>query len=185
MEAKTASPQSLRLLLGEELRAPRLKKSFGFFPGVVESIPLYAGNLIEVLGARKQTVGAQLLKQLPNSRSAWMSEGDLKVYPFALAQEGIDLGKLLFLEGVSAAQGMEVLLTLLNSALFDCVFFESVFLPKSKIDTQLRRLVLTAEENGAFLVLFSEQRTQSFGITLQVETSNDDRIQILKVKGGR
>jgi hypothetical protein len=174
--------QALKVLMQEH--APvRAKQQFGVLPGA-DAIPLQAGNLIEVLGEGQMTFTANLLKERPKARAAWMMATPMEVCPMALAQQKIALSQLLFLENVKEAQGMDILLTLLKSQLFEVVVFEQVFLPRRNLDAQIRKLTLMAEESGAVLLLLSKTRTSSYGVNIRVETEDAEGVQLQKVKGG-
>ena len=102
----------------------------------------------------------------------------------ALAQEKVDLNRLLFLEQVKREQGLDLILTLIKSELFEVVVFSQDFLPARNLDAQLRKISLLAEESGTFLCLLSPSSTASFGVHIRVETEDAEAIGLQKVKGG-
>ncbi len=174
--------QSLKVWIQEH--APvKAKRKFGFLPGS-DQVQLQAGQIVEVLGAGQVSFMASLLKAFPQTRAAWMSARKLEACPMAFAQEKISLSRLLFLEQVKEAQGMDLMFTLLKDHLFEILVFEQPFLPKKGLDAQLRKLSLLAEESGTLLCLFSDTHTSSYGINIRVETEDAEGIRLQKVKGG-
>lgn len=174
--------QALKVLMQEH--APvRTKRQFGVLPGA-EAVPLQAGHIIEVLGQGQLGFVAELLKERPQAHASWMMNGLMEVCPMALAQAQISLSQILFLEQVQERQGIDVLLTLLKSQLFEVLVFEQIFLPRQNFDVQLRKLSLMAEECGAFMVLLSKTKTTSYGIQIRVETEDANGVQLQKIKGG-
>ena len=162
----------------------RARKHFGFLPGRDSSVPLQAGNLIEILGEGQMTFVTSVLKDRPESRVAWLSDFENELCPLALVQEKVELSRILFLEKVSPAQGMDILLTILKSQLFSVLVFPQCFLPKRSFDAQVRKLTLTAEESGSILLMLSQKHTSSYGINIQVDTEDADELRLNKVKGG-
>jgi hypothetical protein len=88
----------------------------------------------------------------------------------AMAQEGIALSRVLFLERVPMVEGVEVLLAVLRSQLFEVVMLDQG--------------LLTAEEAGSMVLLLSDRPTNSFGISIRVETGLGNGVRLEKVKGG-
>ncbi|NDG84090.1 MAG: hypothetical protein EBX52_03510 [Proteobacteria bacterium] len=182
--------QALKLALSEQ--APlRARKSLGNLPGSPSggdsSIPLHAGQMVEVLGEGRwsYTVGflAGILKERPMVRVAWLNVEGLPLLPMALEQEGVPLLQLLFLERVPVGESVDILLVILRSGLFEWVVFDQALLPRIKRDAQVRKLQLQAEEHGSGILLLSERETPSFGVQVRVETGGLRGVRVGKVKG--
>jgi hypothetical protein len=166
--------ESLKALMSE--RAPlKAKRSLGEFSKMGQ---VNAGQLVEVLGAGQVNWVVQLLKEWKESRAAWVMHQAMQLCPMALAQEKISLSRLLFLENVKAEQGIDVLLTVLRAQLFEVMVFEQPLLPKRNLDAQMRKLQLTAEEGGCFLVLLSQRPTISFGVSTRFDTDEMQRREV-------
>jgi len=173
--------QSLKVWIQEH--APvKARRKFGFLPGA-EQVPLQAGQVIEILGAGQMRFVVSLLKACPESRVSWMTTKALEVCPMAFSQEKINLSRVLFLTQIKETQGMDLMLTLLKSQLFEVMVFEQGFLPQRHLDVQLRKLSLLAEENGTLLCSFAKNPTSSYGIHIRVETEDAEVIRVQKVKG--
>jgi hypothetical protein len=167
------------------------KRELGSLPGA-PNVKVNAGQLIEVLGGGPYSWVIQFLKEIPTARVAWIAENSLELFPFSVAQEKISLSRFLFLENVNSAEGFSRLLVIIRSGLFQIVIFDQSFVTKSAgkrthIDSQLRKLQITAEDFGVVMVMLSQKSTQSFGVQIQVEThSSADgslEMRLLKVKG--
>ena len=161
----------------------RARRQFGCLPGA-ENIMLQAGQLIEILGAGQMSYAAKLFQAREDTCIAWMSHETLEAFPMALVQEKVALSRILFLEQVKETQGMDILLTVLKSQLFEVVLFDQIFLPKRNIDAQIKKLSFLAEESGAILLLLSQSKTSSYGVTIRVETEDAEGVQLQKIKGG-
>lgn len=164
-----------------------LHSSDGDIPASAARIPLVAGNLIEVLGPARWRWAAQFFQQRSDERIAWVSAGGLEPFPPALAQHRIALSRILFLEKIVGEEGVGIVLTLLESGLFQTVVFESVHLPRRNQDANLRKLQLKGEEAGCLFLMLSERPTSSFGISIQIETearAGGIHTHLKKVKGG-
>ena len=140
--------EALKSLLQEQ--APvRARRDLGMLPGSEPPHPLRAGQIIEVLGEGRWGWCMRLLRERESSRAAWLSLDQALLFPMALAQEGIALSRILFLERVPALQGLDVLLPVLRSRLFEVVMMDQGLLPRMRQDAQIRKVQLTAEEAGA------------------------------------
>ena len=102
----------------------------------------------------------------------------------AMAQEEIALSRVLFLERVPMVEGVEVLLAVLRSQLFEVVMMDQGLLPRIRQDVQVRKIQLTAEEAGSMVLLLSDRPTNSFGVSIRVETGMGNEVRLEKVKGG-
>jgi hypothetical protein len=174
--------EALKSLLQEQ--APvRARRDLGVLPGSDPPHPLRAGQIIEVLGEGRWGWCTRFL-QLRESRAAWLSLDQISLFPMALAQEGIALSRILFLERVPALQGLDVLLPVLRSRLFEVVMMDQGLLPRMRQDAQIRKVQLTAEEAGSAVLILSDFPTNSFGVQVRVETGPGREFRLEKVKGG-
>jgi hypothetical protein len=140
--------------------------------------------MIEVLGEGRWTWSVRFLKARTDARVAWLSRESSSLFPMALAQEGISLSSILFLERVPIEEGMDVLLGVLRSGLFEVVVMDQELLPRNRRDVQVRKIQLTAEDSGSLILLLSEQSTSSFGVQIRVEAGSSGKMRLKKVKGG-
>jgi cell division inhibitor SulA/protein ImuA len=107
-------------------------------------------------------------------------------YAPALAQQGIELGRLLIVRPVSATEALWAAEQALASGVCAAVFLWL----KGTDDRWLRRLKLAAEAGGALGVLFRPERHrfESSPASLRLAVSRGDnemRLDLLKVQGGR
>ncbi len=107
-------------------------------------------------------------------------------YAPALAQQGIELGRLLIVRPVSATEALWAAEQALASGVCAAVFLWL----KGTDDRWLRRLKLAAEAGGALGVLFRPERHrfESSPASLRLAVSrreNEMRLDLLKVQGGR
>ena len=107
-------------------------------------------------------------------------------YAPALAQQGIELGRLLIVRPVSATEALWAAEQALASGICAAVFLWL----KGTDDRWLRRLKLAAEAGGALGVLFRPERHrfESSPASLRLAVSrreNEMRLDLLKVQGGR
>lgn len=122
------------------------------FSGLSGGIP--RGALIEVsgpMGTGKTAWMASFLTEQNQQRAAWIEES-LSVYPCALAQAGVDLSRLLFVEA-----GELVLWSahqILRSGLVQLLFVSLERLIPGELE--LRRLQLACRDAQASLVLLKE-----------------------------
>jgi hypothetical protein len=175
--------EALKSLLQEQ--APvRARRDLGMLPRSEPPHPLRAGQIIEVLGEGRWGWCMRLLRERESSRAAWLSLDQALLFPMALAQEGIALSRILFLERVPALQGLDVLLPVLRSRLFEVVMMDQGLLPRMRQDAQIRKVQLTAEEAGAAVLVLSQFPTNSFGVQVRVETGPGREFRLEKVKGG-
>ena len=107
-------------------------------------------------------------------------------YAPALAQQGIELGRLLIVRPVSATEALWAAEQALASGVCAAVFLWL----KGTDDRWLRRLKLAAEAGGALGVLFRPERHrfEASPASLRLAVSrgeNEIRLDLLKVQGGR
>lgn len=123
------------------------------------------------LGMGKTEAVLQLLVENPLKKVAWI-EDQMTVYPPAFAQRGIQLSRLLFVEG-----GMDVLWTtlqVLKSGLFEVVVISVQGLNFN--ETDLRRLQLASEKAGSAVILLTERPSPqhlSWPFSLQLEVKRN------------
>jgi len=183
--------EALKSLLQEQ--APvRARRELGLLPGSDPPVPLRAGQIIEVLGEGRWGWCVQLFVQLfkasssgQAARAAWLSADGCPLFPMALAQEGIALSSILFLERVPVLQGLDALLPVLRSQLFEVVMIDQELLPRVRQDAQIRKVQLTAEDSGAAVFILSDRATRSYGVQVRVETGSGNEVRLEKVKGGQ
>ncbi len=172
----------------QEQAPVRTRRSLGFLPGD-DSIPLRAGQLLEVLGEGSGAWCIRFLQSQRKLRAAWALTSRLDLFPMGIAQEGVELERILFLEQIPPEQGMDILLQLLRSRLFGAVIFEKELLPRQRQDVQIRKMQLVAEEAGSLMILLSARPTASFGVNIRVEADAGggmrlDKIKLDQIKGG-
>jgi cell division inhibitor SulA/protein ImuA len=107
-------------------------------------------------------------------------------YAPALAQQGIELGRLLVVRPADATEALWAAEQALGSGVCAAVFLWL----KGTDDRWLRRLKLAAEEGGALGVLFRPERHrfESSPASLRLVVSQGEhemRLDLLKVQGGR
>jgi cell division inhibitor SulA/protein ImuA len=107
-------------------------------------------------------------------------------YAPALAQQGIELGRLLVVRPPSATEALWAAEQALRSGVCAAVFLWL----KGTDDRWLRRLKLAAEEGGALGVLFRPERHrfESSPASLRLlmtQGEQQPRLELLKVQGGR
>jgi hypothetical protein len=171
----------------QEQAPVRARRSFGgLSEGLAEGpfCPLRAGQVLEVLGEGRGAWCIRFLQERTDLRAAWISAGRLDLFPMGIAQEGVNLDRILFLEQVPSDQGMDILLNVLRSGLFGAMIFEKELLPRHRQDVQIRKMQIVAEEAGSLMLLLSGRPTDSFGVQVRVETDGSGEARVAKVKGG-
>jgi hypothetical protein len=129
------------------------KKASFAFSHLEDGLP--QGALIEVSGAPgggKTEVVLQILAQNPGVRVAWIEE-ELTVYPCRFPQSQVDLGRVLFVEGETAAENLWAVHQTVRSQLFGIVV---AHFSTPLQEMELRRLQLAAERAQASVILLSE-----------------------------
>lgn len=163
------------------------------FSGLKGGVP--RGAVIEVCGSDgsgKTEFVLKFLSENPKLRVAWIEE-QLSVYPCALPQHGVELNRVLFVEG-----GSELIWCahqVLRSRIFKVVVvsgFGGVRVNGTRERTsdeqrgiELRRLQLAAEQSGSTLILLSEAPTRrgAWPISVQVQVQRQKKVQIIKNRG--
>lgn len=158
------------------------------FSGLKGGVP--RGAVIEVCGPHgsgKTEFVLKFLSENPKLRVAWIEE-QLSVYPCALPQHGVELNRVLFVDG-----GRELLWCAhqaLRSRLFKVVVVSGFGEARvqgtrdAQRGVELRRLQLAAEQSGSTLILLSEEPTRrgAWPISVQVQVQRP-KLQIIKNRG--
>ncbi len=142
------------------------------------------GALVEVIGpARTELMVHILAEQQKNTLAPtlWV-EGDFSVYPIGLAQQGVDLSRLLFVECDKAASWV------LGQALQAQIFPLMVAADFNFHEKEMRRFQLLSERARATTFLLSAERRQSWVPQLVLEAfSNEDsgelQVNIVRQRG--
>jgi len=121
------------------------------------------GAITELAGLGKTEIFVQFLSENPKLRVAWI-EDELTIYPCAVAQRGVSLSRVLFIEAHEDI--LWATFQVLRSHLFDCVVLSSL---KTKIEeNNLRRLQLESEKGNAGVFLLTEELHRAWPIALQI-----------------
>ncbi|MBI3544249.1 MAG: hypothetical protein HY075_13345 [Deltaproteobacteria bacterium] len=126
-------------------------------------------------GGGKTQLALKLIAENPRLHVAWV-ESELSIYPCALPQQGVALGRVLFAE--AGEQALWSAHQMLRSGIFGILVL-SPQRPLEQID--LRRLQLAAEQSNTSVVLLSEEPTLTgaWPIALQLEVN---RSSIRRIK---
>jgi hypothetical protein len=151
--------------------------------GVPEhEVVLPRGSLVELLGSGSREWLFRLFKTHAETRIAWI-EPKLSLFPPAVAQRGVALSRLLFLETKQEANW--ALSQVLRSKLFHFAVTPADFIPAKATDVFLRKLQIQAERAGTTLFFLSDTDTPSFGITHRIRIEAlGGRPEVLKRKRG-
>ena len=134
--------------------------------------------LLKFIAAHQQALG----------RVAWI-EDRFTAYPTGFLQQGVDLSRLLFIEG--GAESIWAAHQVLRSQIFGAVviFVREATLSASEPRVELRRLQLSAEQSNACVFLLTHQpRPQgaSWPLALQLRANPDTRrLDVLKAGSAR
>ncbi len=154
--------EDLRELCRKTTRLEREKYDFSLHP---KGFP--RGVLIELTGLGKTEVLVQFLAENPKLRVAWIEES-LTIYPYAMAQRGVSLARLLFIE--AHQEVFWATFQVLRSHLFDCVVLSS----KRNFDEKnLRRMQLEAEKGNIGVFLLTESIHKAWPIALQLKVNRE------------
>jgi hypothetical protein len=116
------------------------------------------------------------------TRIAWI-ESKLTLFPPAVAQRGISLSRMLFVE--TERERNWALMQALRSKLFHFAITPVDLVPAKGSDVFLRKLQITAERAGTTLFFLSDADTPFFGITHRIRVEREGgRPEILKRKRG-
>lgn len=134
------------------------------------------GVLAEITGNGKTECVAQLLAENPALRCAWIEER-FSLLPSALAQRGVCLEKVFFVEG--GADAGWVAATVLRAQIFPLVVYRA---PYGELK-ELRRFQLLAGKANTTMILLGDQPSRAWPIRLWVEAREKGR-RLALVKGG-
>ena len=161
--------EGLRRKLGE-LERPFAQESY-LFSCVEGGIP--TGAITEVsgsMGGGKTELVLRFLAENDDLRVAWI-EDRFTVYPAAFPEAGVDLERVLFVEGERDA--LWSALQTLRSQVFDVV----VLAPAAALgEMNLRRLQLAAERSGASVIVIADEPTRkgAWPIDLQLHVCREE-----------
>jgi hypothetical protein len=140
------------------------------------------GALVELLGHGSREWLFRMFRSHAETRIAWV-EPELTLFPPAVAQRGIALSRMLFLE--TKREWNWALLQTLRSKLFHFAVTPVDLVPAKGSDVFLRKLQIQAERAGTTLFFLSDADTPFFGITHRIRIDREGgRPEILKRKRG-
>jgi hypothetical protein len=154
---------------------PPARLRFALYPA---GLPL--GQLVLIQGPGRTQAVARLLAEHPDRLGAWVEER-LSAYPPGLAQQGVDLRRLLFVE--SGAQGAWVLAQLLRSQAFGVLVAASA-LKGAEVEAGLRRLQLAAERSQALVLLLAPPEGPAWAVRLRLQcVGRGDGLRLIETRG--
>jgi hypothetical protein len=140
------------------------------------------GALVELLGHGSREWLFRLFRTHAKTRIAWV-EPRLTLFPPAVAQRGVSLSRMLFIE--TKREWNWALSQTLRAKLFHFVVTPVELVPAKGSDVFLRKLQIQAERAGTTLFFLSDQDTPFFGITHRIRIGESGgRPEILKRKRG-
>jgi hypothetical protein len=140
------------------------------------------GALVELLGAGSREWLFRMFRAHAETRIAWV-EPKLSLYPPAVAQRGVSLSRMLFVE--TKRDWNWALFQILRSKLFHFAVTPVELVPAKGTDVFLRKLQIQAERAGTTLFFLSDTDTPFFGITHRIRVGEQGgRPEILKRKRG-
>lgn len=147
-----------------------------------EDLVLPRGALVELLGGNSREWLFRFFQAHADTRIAWL-EPELTLFPTAVAQRGIALSRMLFVE--TDRERNWALLKILRSGFFHFAITPVDLVPARGADVFLRKLQIQAERAGTTLFFLSDTETPSFGITHRIRVERDGgRPEVLKRKRG-
>lgn len=164
---------SLRALLSPVLKRELVSCSFLDFP-----IP--RGAITEICGSGKSELVLRFLAEHKTLSVAWVEER-FSAFPTAFTQFGIDMKRVLFLEGNS--DSLWIILQLLKSQAFGVVVLYGD-LSDFKV---LRKIQIAAEKSNTIFFWLSKEPSHHWTSSLQIQVSrNSDSlsVEVLKQRGG-
>jgi hypothetical protein len=132
------------------------------YSGYPLGLPL--GQVVLLQGPGRTQAVARLLAEHPRDCAAWVEER-LSAYPPGLAQQGVALERLLFVE--SGAQWAWVLAQLLRSQVFKVIVAASA-LKGAEVEAGLRRLQLAAEHSQCLVLLLAPPEGPAWSVRLRL-----------------
>ena len=176
--AKRLSIPELREKLGQISRLEPL-------PGWTvpdHDLMLPRGALVEVLGGGSREWLFRMFRVHSETRIAW-AEPKLTLFPPAVAQRGVALSRILFVE--TRRDWNWALFQILRSKLFHFLVTPVDLVPARGSDVFLRKLQIQAERAGTTLFFLSTTYTPFFGITHRIRIEGEGgRPEVLKRKRG-
>jgi len=152
------SIQELRARIGSLERAEKENHSWSMVSG---GIP--RGGLVEICGHGKTEAVARLLAEHAQAPVAWI-EKDFSLLPSALAQRGVPLDKIFFVEAKAECAWAAALV--LRSQVFSFVVYNAPF----GEEKELRRFQLLAERSRSTMLLLTEEKPSlAWPIALSLE----------------
>ncbi|MBS1963825.1 MAG: hypothetical protein JST04_16565 [Bdellovibrionales bacterium] len=140
------------------------------------------GSLVEVLGSGSREWLFRMFRVHAETRIAWI-EPKLTLFPPAVAQRGVALSRMLFVE--TEREWNWALLQCLRAKLFHFAVTPPGLVPVRGADVFLRKLQIQAERAGTTLFFLSEIDTPFFGITHRIRIEREaGRPEVLKRKRG-
>lgn len=140
------------------------------------------GGMIELLGTGVREWLFRMFRSHPETRIAWV-EPRLSLFPPAVAQRGIELSRMLFLE--TERESTWALSQIFRSKLFHFAVTPIGLVPAKGSEVFLRKLQIQAERAGTTLFFLSDTDTPFFGITHRIRVDAEGgRPEILKQKRG-
>lgn len=157
-----------RLGLPSAERPPEQRLAWSRYPP-----GLALGQLVLLQGPGRTQAVAGLLAEHPLMAAAWVEER-LSAYPPGLAQQGVALERLLFVE--SGSQGLWVLAQLLRCQAFKVVVAASP-LRGAELEAALRRLQLAAERSQSLLLLLAPPEGPAWTVRLRLRCGDAGLVQ--------
>jgi len=164
--------QELRARLG--ITESHFQKGVLPFSRLPKGLP--RGVLAEITGSGKTECVAQLLAENPLLRCAWI-ESPFSLLPSALAQRGVSLEKVFFVEGGANAGWAAA--TVLRAQIFPLVVYRA---PYGELK-ELRRFQLLAGKANTTMILLGDQTAHAWPIRLSWEAREKGR-RLALAKGG-
>jgi|SRR5665213_210973 len=174
MSAVTSLRHSLLERLGPGALAspkPTARLRWSLVPA---GLPL--GHLVLLQGPGRTQAVAQLLSEHPTQSAVWV-EDHLSAYPPGLAQQGVELERLLFVE--SGNQWPWVLAQLLRSQVFKVIVAASI-LKGPEVEAGLRRLQLGAERSQALILLLAKPEGPAWAIRSRLQCQMSDQCLVVR-----
>lgn len=149
------------------------------FSGYPPGLPL--GQLVLLQGTGRTQAVARVLAEHPDKLATWVEER-LSAYPPGLAQQGVTLERLLFVE--SGPQWPWVLAQLLRSQVFGLVVVASA-LKGPEVEAGLRRLQLAAERSQALVLLLAQPEGAAWAVRLRLRCEREgDELRLREAAAG-
>lgn len=155
---------------GASLTQAPVRESFAF-SRLHEGIP--RGCLVEISGPHARAHAARFLAEHRHLPAVWIEES-LKPFPEGIREEGPNLKKILFIEGAKDSSWSAG--TVLRSGLFPVVVYRA---PYGDI-RELRRFRFHAQKANATMILLRDEPCFSWPIALQLRTTTEGGLEVLR-----